>query len=202
VQLLGPVDTYELSTTESELLAECCRLLDEVELLRVAIHRDGVTVAGASGHTRTHPALAEVRGHRLALGKLLSQLGLPDVEGDALASPCRPVAAPPPLSDGVRPVARRKQVRADDMPDDGTLVDAAPAEFMRMENWEATGEFAAAQRVWLREHGVEPGHWSAVYPITIASHRAHAKCVRDLCALDRLRRKCEGTGPEDTARPK
>jgi len=80
---------YELSDTERELLAECCRLLDECESLRRAVDADGTTVAGSSGQPRVHPALGELRQHRLALGRLLAQLALPGVDESALASPAQ-----------------------------------------------------------------------------------------------------------------
>jgi hypothetical protein len=81
------VRVFELSDVELELLRECCRLLDECESLRASVDVDGTTVAGSTGQTRVHPALGELRQHRLALGKLLAQLSLPDAAGDALPSP-------------------------------------------------------------------------------------------------------------------
>ncbi len=78
---------FQLSEVELELLKECCRLLDECESLREAVTKDGTTVAGSTGQPRVHPALAELRQHRLALGRLLSQLALPDVDGGVLATP-------------------------------------------------------------------------------------------------------------------
>ncbi|MGY1730143.1 P27 family phage terminase small subunit [Geodermatophilus sp. SYSU D01045] len=81
------VASYELSESELSLLTEVCRLLDECEELRQAVTRDGTTVAGSTGQTRVHPALGELRQHRLALGKLLAQLALPDEDDETLASP-------------------------------------------------------------------------------------------------------------------
>lgn len=81
------VAAFQLSEVEFELLRECCRLLDECEALRASVDSEGVTVAGSAGQPRVHPALGELRQHRLALGKLLAQLALPDEEGEALASP-------------------------------------------------------------------------------------------------------------------
>jgi hypothetical protein len=78
---------FELSDVELELLKECARLLDECESLRVSIDVEGTTVLGSTGQVRVHPALGELRQHRLALGKLLAQLSLPDAAGEALASP-------------------------------------------------------------------------------------------------------------------
>ena len=77
---------FELTGSELELLAEVCRLLDEIDLLQAAIAVDGVSVAGSTGQPRVHPGLGEVRQHRLALGRLLSQLALPDLEGEVLPS--------------------------------------------------------------------------------------------------------------------
>jgi orotidine-5'-phosphate decarboxylase len=82
------VDGYESMTeSESELLDAICRLLSEVELLEDALEIDGVMVAGSTGQRRVHPAVEALRSHRLALGRLLSQLALPDPEGSTLASP-------------------------------------------------------------------------------------------------------------------
>lgn len=81
------VDDFDLSRVELELLVECCRLLDECEALRTVVEVDGPSVAGASGQVRVHPAIGELRSHRLALGRLLSQLDLPDEDGVALSTP-------------------------------------------------------------------------------------------------------------------
>ena len=81
--------SYELSGSELELLVEACRLLDEVEALHDAIGAGGLTVAGAAGQPRIHPAVAEVRQHRLALGRVLAQLQLPDDEGATMPTPQR-----------------------------------------------------------------------------------------------------------------
>jgi hypothetical protein len=81
------VAAFELSAVEMELLVESCRLLDECEALRSAVDRDGATVAGSSGQVRVNPAIGELRQHRLALGRLLAQLALPDVDDRSLATP-------------------------------------------------------------------------------------------------------------------
>jgi hypothetical protein len=80
------ISEYDLTETEKALLLECCRTLDDLEALAEVLERDGVTVKGSTGQTRTHPALGEIRQHRLALGKLLSLLELPDPEGETLPS--------------------------------------------------------------------------------------------------------------------
>jgi hypothetical protein len=75
---------FELSPAELELLFEACRTLDDLESLNNALESDGVTVKGSTGQTRVHPALGEIRQHRLALGRLLSQLELPEPDGETL----------------------------------------------------------------------------------------------------------------------
>ncbi len=83
------VAMFDLSDVEFELLVECARLLDECESLRNAVDQDGVTVTGSTGQPRVHPALGELRQHRLALGKLLAQLALPDVADETLGTPAQ-----------------------------------------------------------------------------------------------------------------
>lgn len=74
---------YELERDELELLVEACRLLDECEALAAVLAEQGYTVTGSTGQTRVHPAVTELRSSRLALGRLLAQLGLPDEDGQA-----------------------------------------------------------------------------------------------------------------------
>ncbi len=81
------VGAYELSESELVILAECCRLLDECESLRQAAAHGGTMVVGSNGQPRVHPAIGELRQHRLALGRLLSQLALPDEDDTALLTP-------------------------------------------------------------------------------------------------------------------
>lgn len=81
------VGEYELTPAEAELLVEVCRVLDTCADLAEAIRADGTTVAGSKGQPRVHPAIAELRAQRLALGRLLGQLGLEDDDGAALPTP-------------------------------------------------------------------------------------------------------------------
>ena len=81
------LDNFALEMAEIEVLNECVQLLDEIDALTGAIAREGVTVTGSTGQTRTHPALTEVRQHRLALQRLLASLGLPDIDGETMKSP-------------------------------------------------------------------------------------------------------------------
>jgi hypothetical protein len=72
---------YELTDSELELLAESCRGLDTLDALHNAVAVEGTTVAGSTGATRLHPAIAEIRSTGLAVARLLAQLGLPDEAG-------------------------------------------------------------------------------------------------------------------------
>lgn len=81
------VKTFTLSDAELELLVEVCRALDQCEALQSAITVDGITVTGSKGQSRVHPAVAELRQVRLAVGRLIAQLALPDDEGDSVPSP-------------------------------------------------------------------------------------------------------------------
>ena len=77
---------YELSDSELQLLAEVGALMDEIDGLAAAVATDGITVMGSTGQPRVHPAVGELRQHRLALGRMLAQLSLPDEQGDAMPS--------------------------------------------------------------------------------------------------------------------
>lgn len=68
---------WECSATELELLAQACRTLDELDVLRRAVAKEGATVAGSQGQRRAHPALSELRLGRGELRRLLDALGIP-----------------------------------------------------------------------------------------------------------------------------
>jgi hypothetical protein len=78
---------YDLSKVELQLLSEACKTLDDLEKLAEALETDGVVVAGSTGQKRANPLIQEIRQHRLLAGKLLSQLDLPDDQGETLATP-------------------------------------------------------------------------------------------------------------------
>jgi phage terminase small subunit len=78
------VARYELTASELELLAETCRGLDTLDALHNAVATEGATIAGSTGATRLHPAIAEIRSTALAVARLLAQLGLPDEAGAVL----------------------------------------------------------------------------------------------------------------------
>lgn len=68
---------YELGDDELEVLIEAVRMMSEIDALADALERDGITVAGSKGQTRVHPAVGEIRQHRMSLARLLKQLDLP-----------------------------------------------------------------------------------------------------------------------------
>lgn len=72
------VDRFEFDLHELSILEAACRQADDVATLEGLVADDGMTVPGSSGQPRLHPAVAEARNGRLALGKLLAQLRLPE----------------------------------------------------------------------------------------------------------------------------
>ncbi len=72
----------ELSDHELQLLAEACGVLDLIDVLAVAIERDGPLSTGSRGQPVTNPAVQEVRLQRHLLAKLLSALALPEPEDE------------------------------------------------------------------------------------------------------------------------
>ncbi len=84
------VAVFELNDSESRLLHESCRIIDELDQLRAAIVAAGVTVKGSQGQPVAHPALAAASSHRGLLGRLLAQLNLPYEDDESvLLSPSR-----------------------------------------------------------------------------------------------------------------
>jgi phage terminase small subunit len=72
------VERFEFDPHELAVLESACRQADDVATLEALIADDGMTVPGSAGQPRLHPAVAEARNGRLALGKLLAQLRLPE----------------------------------------------------------------------------------------------------------------------------
>ena len=69
------------------------RTVDDLATLRAALADTGLVSAGSKGQARAHPLLAEVRGLRLLLLRLAAQLGLPDEDEPAGATPASRKAA-------------------------------------------------------------------------------------------------------------
>ena len=109
--------TFDLAEHEAALLETCCHQADDVAALEALIAEQGLTVAGSAGQPRLNPAVPEVRQGRLALGKLLGQLALPD-EDD------RPMTASSRIAQRAANVRwdrrRHEQARAEERAADGT----------------------------------------------------------------------------------
>ncbi len=79
--------SFELERDEIELLVEVCRQLDIVDGLAAALASDGMTTVGSRGQPRPHPCLVPLNSATALLARLMAQLGLPDSNASALASP-------------------------------------------------------------------------------------------------------------------
>lgn len=73
-------DAMEFDAREAAILRAACRQADTIAALERAIQRDGVMVPGSRNQRRLHPAITEARQGRLALGRLLGELEIPDAE--------------------------------------------------------------------------------------------------------------------------
>lgn len=69
---------FELTEAEAEMLVEAVQTIAEIDSLKDALDGDGVTVEGSRGQRRVHPAVNEIRQHRMALARILKQLDLAD----------------------------------------------------------------------------------------------------------------------------
>ncbi|GGP98313.1 hypothetical protein BKA00_005825 [Actinomadura coerulea] len=81
------VEVFELETAERRTLEQACRTADELERLAEQLRAEPLVVPGSMGQVRAHPLLAEVRAHRLLLGRLLDELALPHEGEDAGKTP-------------------------------------------------------------------------------------------------------------------
>lgn len=81
------VDVYGLTPSEQQLLTGVCATLDSIAALEEVVAKEGVTAVGSKGQTVVHPALQEARHQRLAFGRLLGQLALPDQDGGVVRTP-------------------------------------------------------------------------------------------------------------------
>jgi len=75
---------YELTESETELLIEVCRTLDDLDRLSEAVAAEGAMTTGSAGQPVVNPALTEARGQRANLHRLVAALRLPDDEGGAI----------------------------------------------------------------------------------------------------------------------
>lgn len=72
------VSVWELRPDEYRLLEHAARTVDELGRLQDLLARTDLFVEGSNGQPRSTPLLADLRGHRDLLLKLLRQLDLPD----------------------------------------------------------------------------------------------------------------------------
>ena len=67
---------FELDPRELALLEQACRIADRIAELEAIVEKRGLTTRGSTGQTVIHPAVAEIRQHRLALQRILGSIGL------------------------------------------------------------------------------------------------------------------------------
>lgn len=69
---------WELDQREVAVLTLAARQMDDLARLDRIIAKQGAMAMGSTGQPVVHPAISEARQARLAIGKLLGQLALPD----------------------------------------------------------------------------------------------------------------------------
>ncbi len=79
-------EAYELRQDEQRILEHACRTVDELARLQQALVESDIVVVGSTGQPRSSPLIAEIRGHRQLLSRLVQQLDLPDLEAPAQRS--------------------------------------------------------------------------------------------------------------------
>lgn len=99
------VETYELARHETEMLRSACRHRDIIDRLESLLN-DGLMTTGSTGQQRLHPAVGELRQARIALSRLLLDLGLPIDSGDD-----GPVKLDSPASKKARAAAKARHDR-------------------------------------------------------------------------------------------
>lgn len=80
-------DGWELTNRELELLRNACAQADLTADLEAALKETGLVVEGAAGQKRLNAAATELRQSRLALARLLSEIPIPDEDGEPPVSP-------------------------------------------------------------------------------------------------------------------
>ena len=86
------LDTYELTDPESRILDQASATLDVIADLDAQVAADGTMVEGSQGQPVLNPCIGEARQQRLAFGRLVSQIDLPDPESETGESVWTPEA--------------------------------------------------------------------------------------------------------------
>ncbi len=81
--------TYGITDHDGRILEAACATADVLDHLDRVVASEGVMSTGSKGQPVVHPAVQEARQQRLALGRLLAQLALPDLDqsGEVIRSP-------------------------------------------------------------------------------------------------------------------
>lgn len=72
----------QLDEHEALKLVQLCRMADMLDELQAEVDRDGVIVESPQGR-KAHPAVVELRQHRVAFARLVSDMRLPAGLADA-----------------------------------------------------------------------------------------------------------------------
>ncbi len=73
---ISTVEAYELRDHHLRLLQLVCEAWDRAQQARERVDNEGLTVPGAEGGVKTHPAVAIERDARLAVARLVRELDL------------------------------------------------------------------------------------------------------------------------------
>lgn len=82
------VDEFDLQEHHLALLEQACKCVDRLVEARDVLDRDGITTTDRYGAQKQHPAIAVERDSRIALARLVRDLGL-DVEPSGQREPGR-----------------------------------------------------------------------------------------------------------------
>ncbi|MBA7492305.1 hypothetical protein ES702_02854 [subsurface metagenome] len=82
------INEYALEDHHIKILVLMCQCLDQIELARIRIEKEGSYYTNRFGEPRPHPALKEFKDNKIIFARLIKQLDL-DVE------PRREVGRPP-----------------------------------------------------------------------------------------------------------
>lgn len=82
----GITALYDLRVDELSVLEQAAFEAEMITDLRLALISEPRLLRGSQGQMVIHPIISELRQHRTVLVRLLSQLKLPDLDGDGPAS--------------------------------------------------------------------------------------------------------------------